>query len=71
MKQELVSLAPRPEGAGAFFDYVCAVERGEVRHPRSGRALLALRRRFPAVERESPAEQRWEEEGGASAAGGS
>ena len=60
--------APRPEGAGAFFDYVCAVERGEVRRPRSGRALLALRRGLLSVER---AEQRWEEEGGASAAGGS
>ena len=71
MKQELVSIAQRPEGAGAFFDYVCAVERAEVRRTRTARALLALRRRLLSVERASPAEQRWEEEGGGSAAGGS
>ena len=71
MKQELESIAPRPVGTGAFFDYVCAVERAEVRRTRTQRALFALRRRLLTVERESPAEQRWEEEGGAGAAAGS
>jgi len=48
---------PRPPGTGAFFDYVRCASREEAR-----RIGAALRRR--SARRPSPAEQRWEGEGG-------
>lgn len=52
---------PRPPGSGAFFDYVLAATRAQMRFAQTRRARTQHRL---AEGRQTSAEQRWEGEGG-------